>query len=110
MAGVIPAERIERAIFLLRGEKVMLDRSLAALYGVSVGALNQAVKRNRDRFPEDFMFQLTWEEAEQIRSDTLVLPGSSPSRSQSVILKRGGNVKFRPHAFTEWVLRCFRAS
>lgn len=57
--SIIPIERIENSIFLLRREKVMLDADLAELYGVPTKALNQAVKRNIDRFPEDFMFQLT---------------------------------------------------
>ncbi len=56
-------ERIESAILFIRGHKVMLDRDLAALYGVTTFNLNKAVKRNTDRFPEDFMFQLTAEEA-----------------------------------------------
>jgi hypothetical protein len=59
---LIPVERIEKAIYLIRGEKVMLDRDLAALYEVETRALNQAVGRNRDRFPSDFMFELTREE------------------------------------------------
>lgn len=54
--AVIPVERIERLIFLIRGQRVMLDRDLAVLYGVSTKVLNQAVKRNKGRFPEDFMF------------------------------------------------------
>jgi hypothetical protein len=88
-AGVlVPAERIEKSILLIRGRKVMLDTDLAALYGVSVKALNQAVKRNLDRFPDDFMFQLEWEEV-------------GASRSQIVTLKRGQNPKYRPYAFTE---------
>ncbi len=61
--AVIPVERIERLIFLIRGQRVMLDRHLAVLYGVSTKVLNQAVKRNKGRFPEDFMFQLTTQEA-----------------------------------------------
>ena len=65
--GVIPLERIQRAIYLVRGEKVMLDRDLAALYGVTTGNLNKAVKRNHGRFPSDFMFQLTTEEAQNLR-------------------------------------------
>ena len=56
---MIPIEKIEHKIFLIRGQKVMLDRDLAALYGVSTGNLNKAVSRNPDRFPADFMFQLT---------------------------------------------------
>ncbi len=81
----VPVERIEKAIFLIRGEKVMLDRELAALYGVSTKVFNQAVRRHKDRFPPDFMFQLTMEEAQAFRS-----------RSQSVTLKRGQNIKYRP--------------
>lgn len=68
MAKPVPAERIERGIVVLRGEKVMLDAELAALYGVPTKALNQAVKRNRLRFPADFMFQLTREEHAALRS------------------------------------------
>ncbi len=84
----IPIERITRAILLIRGQKVILDRDLAALYGVETRILNQAVKRNSARFPEDFMFQLTREKAEN-------------PRSQFVILKPGKNVKYLPFAFTE---------
>ncbi len=61
-ASLIPVERIERSILLIRGQKVILDRDLAILYQVSTGNLNKAVSRNLDRFPEDFMFQLTEEE------------------------------------------------
>ncbi|MBI3000488.1 MAG: ORF6N domain-containing protein, partial [Deltaproteobacteria bacterium] len=57
----MPSERIEQSILLIRGHKVMLDAALAGLYGVSVGRLNEAVRRNVDRFPDDFMFQLTRE-------------------------------------------------
>jgi hypothetical protein len=61
--GVVSIERIEQAILLFRGQKVMLDRDLAALYGATTGNLNKAVRRNLDRFPADFTFQLTAEEA-----------------------------------------------
>ncbi len=61
-SSLIPMERIEKAIYLIRGEKVMLDRDLAALYEVETRVLNQAVRRNRERFPSDFMFELTREE------------------------------------------------
>src|SRR5216684_5363669 len=71
--SVMPVERIEERILLLRGQKVMLDRDLADLYEVKAKALNQAVKRNKDRFPEDFMFQLTWEETENLRSQFVTL-------------------------------------
>ena len=88
---LVPLERIESRIFVLRGHRVMLDRDLAGLYGVATRVLNQAVKRNKDRFPEDFMFRLTKEES------SLVLA----SRSQTVTLKRGQNIKYAPHVFTE---------
>jgi hypothetical protein len=67
-SGLIPVERIERAIYLIRGEKVMLDRDLAALYGVETKALKQAVRRNIDRFPSDFMFVLDATEFQNWRS------------------------------------------
>lgn len=94
---LIPHERIEKVIYLIRGRKVMIDRDLAKLYGVSSKVLNQAVKRNKDRFPADFMFQLTQKE-----SLSWWLEGESGgSRSQNVTLKRGQNLKYRPYAFTE---------
>src|SRR4030043_647960 len=64
--SLIPLGRIERSILMIRGQKVMLDRDLAQLYGVETRALNQAVRRNKDRFPEDFMFRLTREEIMRI--------------------------------------------
>ena len=68
MRALIPAGRIAQSIHLLRGQKVMLDFDLAHLYGVTTKALNQAVKRNRKRFPEDFMFRLTAEEMSDLKS------------------------------------------
>ena len=65
--ATIQIARVEEAIFLIRGHKVMLDRDLATLYGVETKALNKAVRRNLDRFPADFMLQLTQEEAESLR-------------------------------------------
>jgi hypothetical protein len=91
MKALIPLEVIERRILLIRGQKVMLSTHLAELYDVETRVLNQAVKRNISRFPEDFMFQLTREEAD-------FLPRS---RSQFAILKRGKNIKYLPYAFTE---------
>lgn len=87
--SVIPAERIEQAIYLIRGHKVMLDRDLAVLYGVETRALNQAVKRNSTRFPPDFMFELTRDEIMRI--------------SQIVISSESPDIKFskRVFAFTE---------
>jgi hypothetical protein len=96
-SSLIPVERIEKVIYLIRGEKVMLDRDLAMLYGVSTKVFNQAVQRHMERFPPDFMFQLTMDEARtwwlEITANRL--------RSQSVTLKRGQHIKYRPHAFTE---------
>ncbi len=101
--ALIPADQIEHAILLIRGHKVMLDAELATLYGVGTKVLNQAVKRNLDRFPKDFMFQLTWDEAQNLRSHFVTLNTENPSRSRSqfAILKRGRNIKYRPYAFTE---------
>ncbi len=90
---LIPAEWIDNAILEIRGRKVMLSHDLAALYGVSTKAFNQAVKRNAERFPEDFMFQLTREEAQALRSQS-VTSNETGSRSQSATLNgrpgRGG--------------------
>jgi len=72
--AIIPAERIEQSIYLIRGCKVMLDRDLAALYGVEIHALNQSVTRNLRRFPNDFMFELTREEIMRI-SQTVTSSG-----------------------------------
>ena len=66
---LIPLEKIETRIFLIRGRKVMLDSNLAELYDIETKVLLQAVKRNKDRFPEDFMFQLDQEEYEALRSN-----------------------------------------
>jgi len=90
-AEVISLDVIERRIVALRSHRVMFDRDLAVLYGVETRTLNQAVKRNLDRFPADFMFRLTPKEAAE----------HSRSRSQSVILNRGENVKYLPFVFTE---------
>jgi hypothetical protein len=88
--SVVPIERIESAIFLVRGHKVMVDRDLAALYGVTTFNLNKAVKRNADRFPEDFMFQLTAEEADALRFQVGMSKGKG----------RGGR-RYLPYVFTE---------
>jgi hypothetical protein len=103
MSNLVPVERIEKRIFLLRGQKVMLSTDLAELYEVEPRALVQAVKRNIDRFPDDFMFQLTWKEASDLLSQSVIMkePYDSGSRSQPVILKRGRNIKYAPYAFTE---------
>jgi len=97
---LIPSEKIESKIYVARNKKVMLDRDLAVLYGVETRTLNQAVKRNLERFPEDFMFQLTNEEIQNWMSQNMILKGEA-SRSQNVILKKGKNIKYLPYAFTE---------
>lgn len=96
MKQLMPAEFIEQRIFLLRGQKVMLSHHIAALYGVATRTLIQAVKRNRERFPKDFMFQLEWEEAERLKP-----VDRNFVRSQIVILKKSQHIKYLPHAFTE---------
>ena len=105
---VIPSERVVSKIFLIRSKKVMLDKDLADLYGVETKVLNQAVKRNLERFPADFMFQLNKQEAEiwksQIEISNLRYQiGTSSLRSQIVTLKngRGQHIKYLPYVFTE---------
>ena len=70
--SVVPAERIEKQIILLREHKVMLDADLAELYGVTVGALNQAVRRNIERFPADFMFEISEDELTNLKSQSVI--------------------------------------
>ena len=89
MTNILPSERIERSILLIRGHKVMLDADLAILYGVSTKRLNEQVRRNRSRFPDDFMFQLTVEEVRSLRS-------------QFATSKQGrGGRRYAPLVFTE---------
>jgi hypothetical protein len=80
---------VESSILVVRGQRVILAADLARIYGVQTRVLNQAVKRNRERFPEEFTFRLTREEAKEIAA----------SRSQSVILKRGENIKYLPYVY-----------
>jgi hypothetical protein len=97
---LVPMQVIENRILVLRGHRVMLDRDLAELFGVATRVLNQAVSRNSDRFPDDFMFQLSLNEGKAVLLSTSQF-ATLNSRSQSVILKRGTNLKYRPYAFTE---------
>lgn len=97
-------QAIQNRIYEIRGERVMLDRDLAALYEVETKVFNQAVKRNIKRFPADFMFSLTKEEWENLRFHIEALENqSNPLRSQIVTLKsgRGQHSKYLPYAFTE---------
>jgi hypothetical protein len=88
---LIPVERIERSIFIIRGHRVILDEDLAFLYGVGTKVLVQAVKRHINRFPSDFMFQLTGEEFASLRSQIV---------TSSTKTRRGGR-RYPPYAFTE---------
>ena len=94
--AIVPVAKIEGLIFLMRGQRVMLDRDLAVLYGVPTKVLNQAVKRNKSRFPEDFMFQLSEQEGKKWWPETR----NAGLRSQNVTFKRGQHMKYRPYAFT----------
>ena len=108
-------QTIQSKIYEIRGQRVILDRDLAAMYGVETKALNQAVKRNSKRFEgDDFMFRLTKDEAELARSRSQIVTLESPankglledstsSRSQIVTMNkgRGSNIKYLPYAFTE---------
>jgi hypothetical protein len=87
--SAVPIERIDHAIYNIRGHRVMLDADLAKLYGVMTGRLNEAVKRNRARFPADFMFQLTKAESNRLISQFATSKG------------RGGRRRSLPYAFTE---------
>jgi hypothetical protein len=86
-AELVAPPQIEQSILLIRGQRVMLDRDLAAMYDVSTGNLNKAVRRNLSRFPADFMFQLTEEDAEAVRF-------------QFGILQKGLNIKYLPNIFS----------
>jgi hypothetical protein len=108
MAKIVlaPIDHLERAILTLRGHRVILDSELAVLYGVETRALIQAVKRNIDRFPEDFMFQLTLQEAERSRSQIVILNADAIEKDEVFHAAgnrtgRGTNIKYLPYAFTE---------
>lgn len=88
--SLVPQESIEGRILVLRGKRIMLDRDLAEIYGVTTGRLNEQVKRNRGRFPEDFMFQLNKEEFDVLRSQIAIFK-----------MGRGQHRKYLPFAFTE---------
>ena len=81
-------ENLARLVLLIRGEKVLLDSDLADLYGVEARALNQAVARNRSRFPEDFMFQLTPQEWAAMRSQTVTSSGAKGSKSAQTAMSQ----------------------
>ena len=97
MSNLIAVELVATKIFEIRGKKVMLDKDLAKLYSVETKRLNEQVRRNINRFPDDFMFQLTKEEAVNLISQFAI----SSSRSQFATLKQGRNIKYLPFVFTQ---------
>ena len=98
---IVLVEQIEPRIFLIRGQRVICDADLAELYGTTTKAFNQAVKRNQERFPADFMFQLTAEEARAMRSHFVTASEAAPRlRSQMATASRR-NIRYLPRAFTE---------
>ena len=112
MTETLTPYAVDDVILTIRGHKVILDRDLAMLYGVEVKRLNEQVKRNRDRFPDDFAFRLTPQEVTDLKSQiaTSSSRGMRPqfttastqrSRPQIATLKRGHNIKYLPYAFTE---------
>lgn len=100
-------EAIAQLVFLIRGEKVLLDSDLAMLYDVETGALNRAVKRNINRFPVDFMFQTTAQEWEELRCQIGISNSSKTTATRSALrpkppaAKIRGGARYRPYAFTE---------
>ena len=100
---VISQTQIENLIYNVRGVQVMLDRDLAEMYGVETKRLNEQVKRNIERFPSDFMFQITESEWEILRSQNATLRFEEPIRSQNVTLEstHGKHRKYLPFVFTE---------
>jgi hypothetical protein len=93
----ISGPAIESKIFLIRGHRVLIDKDLAELYGVATKVLNQAVKRNIQRFPEDFLFQLTLEEGREFLRSQFVTLEIDPGKPEA----RGRHRKYAPYAFTE---------
>ena len=101
-APLQPLENIENLIQVIRGKQVILDRDLARLYGVETRVLNQAVQRNIERFPADFMFQLTKEEAELSRSQFATSNVNSINLTSQIVISNGrGGQRYLPYAFTE---------
>jgi hypothetical protein len=104
----LPVHAIEPIILMIRGQRVILDSDLAALYGVPTKRLNEQVRRNANRFPPDFAFQLASHDIASFKSrsssphlEPIDNVAHSRSRSQIATLKRGHNIKYRPYAFTE---------
>jgi hypothetical protein len=101
MKALIPVEVIEQRILLIRGQRVMLDADLAGLYGTTTKRLNEQVKRNRNRFPEDFMFQLTAREWADLTSQIAMSKAESNRSQFATGSQRHRDPRFAPYAFTE---------
>lgn len=99
--AMIPDERIIGKIYYIRGEKVIFDKDLALLYGVETRVLNQAVKRNIKRFPEDFMFQLNKKEVEIFSRLELVVPKEGKNLKSQIVTSSWGGLRKPPYVFTE---------
>jgi hypothetical protein len=99
----LPEAELDEMIREIRGQRVMLDHDLAKVYGVATKVFNQAVKRNKARFPEDFMFRLTADEVEQVSRSQFVTASSATTRMRSqTVTASKRNVRYRPYAFTEY--------
>ena len=98
---VVVTTPVESRIMSIRGKQIMIDRDLAELYGVETKRLNEAVKRNIERFPEDFMFELTKEEVECLRSQIVTLKNNPDEMEEESSSKRGKHTKYLPYVFTQ---------
>jgi ORF6N domain-containing protein len=94
-------DALAQLLFFVRGERVMLDADLAKLYGVTTKALNQAVSRNKSRFPDDFAFRLTSAEIENLRSQIVTRSGKSLAIRSQIVTASKRNIRYLPYAFTE---------
>lgn len=99
----LPEAELDEMIREIRGQRVMLDHDLAKVYGVATKVFNQAVKRNKARFPEDFMFRLTGDEVEHVSRSQIVTASSATTRMRSqTVTASKRNVRYLPYAFTEY--------
>ena len=103
MAVILKPENVAQLVFFIRGERVMFDADLAMLYGVRTKALNQALFRNKGRFPEDFAFQLTKEEFDHLRSQIVTSSVRQGCLRSQIVTSKGrrGGRRYQPYAFTE---------
>ena len=104
MTQILPKpENLAKLVCLICGEKVLLDTDLAVLYGVEARVLNQSVARNRNRFPDDFMFQLTTEEWTAMRSKIVISSTATGTNSSQIVMssRKNRGIAYRPYAFTE---------